>query len=150
MPEDVVEIGEKVFVKLSPANGGLRNLVCAGNEDEAAKAARSLSVSTGLKEIMQLRSLAQSAALIAVEAETACSLFETPSKKSRKAPLKSGDQLKEMRRAPESLAITLTTGGDDHQTDVLRPVHPNDCVFVEYEDDTISVVLGFLQGKGFW
>ena len=29
-PEDVVEVGDKVFVKLSPANTGLRNLVCAG------------------------------------------------------------------------------------------------------------------------
>ncbi len=29
-PEDVVEVGDKVFVKLSPANTGLRSLVCAG------------------------------------------------------------------------------------------------------------------------
>ncbi len=28
-------------------------------------------------------------------------------------------------------------------------MHPNECVFVEYEDDTISVVLGFLRAGGF-
>ena len=149
-PEDVVEIGDKVFVKLNPANTGLRNLVCADNDDEAVKAARSLSVSTGLKEIMRLRNRAQSAALTAAEAETTCNLFETPrAKKSKTTPKKSRDQVNEMRRAPESLSITLTMGDDEHHIDVLRPVHPNDCVFAEYEDDTISAVLGFLRAKGF-
>ncbi len=78
-PEDLVEIGDAVSVKKNPTDTGLRSLVCADNEDEAVKAARSLSVSTGLKEIMQLRSRAQSTALTAVEAETTCSLLETPS-----------------------------------------------------------------------
>ena len=64
-------------------------------------------------------------------------------------PKESRDQVRGMRRAPESLVITLTTGGADHQIDVLRPIHPDDCVFVEYEDDTISVVLGFLRAGGF-
>ncbi len=78
-PEDVVVIGDKASAKLSPANTGLRSLVCADNEDETVSDARILSVSTGLKEIMQLRNQAQSTALTAVEAETTCSLFETPS-----------------------------------------------------------------------
>ena len=77
-PEDVVEVGDKVFVKLNPANTGLRSLACADRDDEAVKVARSLSVGTGLKEIMRLRNRAQSTALTAVEAETTCSLFETP------------------------------------------------------------------------
>ncbi len=77
-PDDVVEIDDKVFVKLNPSNTGLRNLVSSDRVHGEAKAARSLSVSTGLKELMRLRSQAQSAALTAVEAETTCSLLETP------------------------------------------------------------------------
>ena len=99
---------------------------------------------------MRLRIRAQSTALTAAEAETTCILFEASLAKTiRTTPRESRDQVKEMRRAPESLIITLTTGDDDHHIDVLRPVHPNDCVFVEYEDDTISVVFGFLRAKGF-
>ena len=150
MPSDVIEIdseqaGHQIFVKLNCANHGLLAMVCKGNE-QAPKTLDTLTVSQGLKALIQLRNKAQAAAFETESKETFCKLFDTtPAKKARVARR----DAQAMREAPQSLEVYVPIDGDERRVAVLRPVHPRDAVYVEYETDTIATVITYIRGAGF-
>ena len=134
-----------VFVKLSTQSTSLRGLISSSND--AIENGVTLSNSTGLKLLVDKRNAAQQQSFEESSRESECNLFDAPKKKPR--VLNSRDQVKELRTAPQSLTLTLTVDGEPRTVKVLRPVHPLDSVFVEYEASTMGAVLAYLRTAGF-
>jgi hypothetical protein len=144
-PTDVVDVEGQLFVKLNGRNHGLLQVVITGNS-LAPKSLRTLTASTGIKEIVLLRNKAQAAAFEAESNESSCSLFDTtPVKKARVAR----HDVQAARGAPRTLTVCLPVDGVERDVAVLRPVHPRDTLFVEYELDAITTVLTYIRCSGF-
>jgi hypothetical protein len=148
-PSDVQEIGDRAFVKLNTQNTSLWALIASNNPKVLGGAnsqSRDLKTSKGLTELIAMRNRIQSAAL-APEQPQICSLFEAPKKKAKVTFAR--DKATAKRTAPESLIIPLQMDGTTYEVSVLRPVHPQDAVFVEYNNASIAAVVQWLRTSEF-
>ena len=57
--------------------------------------------------------------------------------------------VKALRKAPESITIEIEIHGTVHAVHVLRPVHPNDNLFVAYKSEIVEAVVHYVRGAGF-
>jgi len=142
-PEDVQEMGDKAFVKLNTMNTSLWALISSDNPNvqNGSASTKNLSTSKGLKELINMRNRIQSTALV----PQTCSLFEAPKKKARVTR----EKALAMRTTPDSLIIPLIMDGITYDVSVLRPVHPNDAIFVEYSNSSIAAVVHYLRTSQF-
>lgn len=150
-PEDVVKVGEEVFVRMPPHNKTLCSLVMANNENSPdgkrikPQDYATLANNKGLQSLIACRNRTQAQAL-ADSAELQCSLFEQPAaKKARRTKAEAA----RMRQAPEVVEIEVDVDGTTHSLRVLRPVHPTDNLMVAYEAHTIQCVLHILRAASY-
>ena len=141
---DVVTVGAKAFVRVTTLSSSLVGLVTEANPDVPSPLPKcwSLTSSKGLCDLIRLRNEAQADSM----ASSGCKLFEAPIKKRR---LRSRPSQEVMRTNPDSLMLEVVLDGVYHNVSVLRPVHPTDNLFVEYEESTLTVVLNYLRSQGF-
>lgn len=147
-PDDVVTVEDKAFVRLAPSNYGLAQLITVDNDNVPLELQRPSSSqltmmrSKGFSNLLSERNRVQVADL----SKEQCSLFDdAPVKKART----SRGQLDAQRNAPEVMTLNLLVSGVTHCVSVLRPVQPNDNVFVEYNNDMITAVLSYIRSFGF-
>lgn len=150
---DVIESGN-TFVRLSPSNSSLCALVCEDNPLAPVPTPKnfSLTCSTGLATLKKMRNKAQAESMSSTSSpENACSLFGDDCDKQKKRPrtLHTRDQLNELRKAHDTLTVAMPVGGENVDIVVLRPVHPNDMVAVEYSANCIGHVVKLLREGGF-
>ena len=150
---DVIESG-CTFIRLCPSNSSLCALVCEDNPKAPFPTPKnfSLTCSTGLANLKKMRNRAQAVSMSSTSSpEKVCSLFgddgDTPRKRQR--TLHTRDQLTELRKAHDTLTVTMPLGDEHVDIVILRPVHPNDIVAVEYNPNCIGHVLKLLREGGF-
>ena len=143
-PKDVVAHGEQIFIKVNTVSSSLWSLVGVNNPNATDVSTRSLAANIGLKSLIDKRNKAQSEALDASANVSACSLFGQEAKKRFAG--RTRNEITQMRTsASESLEIVISIDGRDEAINVLRPVHPADSLFVEYDERSIAIVLKVLR-----
>ena len=137
--EDTLERDDLVLVRLNKGNSSLSSLV--GNIGGYL----CLRFSKGMETLQDLRNAVVSEAPDASE----CSLFDDAPKSSKKR-VSRGD-MKDARRHPQIIDIALKLQGveDAIVIKTIKAVHPNDCVWVEFDPEAISAAIQFLIEGGF-
>ena len=121
-------------------NSSLVKLVCEKNPLAKGMNLRSLASSCGLMELMKTRNATQARQLSA----PASTLFAADSVTPRKARRRSRGALNTLRMISSSMEIEVQLGGSNHCIQVLKPVSAKDALYVEFEANTISIVIQFL------
>lgn len=142
--DDIITVDGCSFVRVSPINCSLVSLVCEGNPHAPNPVPKnfSLTKSLGLASLMKMRNTKQVAEMSADP--DGCSLFGSSAKKkqkklSRQAAMTMRNDKSAMNLEVEELGSVV----------VMRPIHPNDGLFVEYSDTSIGIVIKFLRESGF-
>jgi len=150
--ELITELDGTKFVKLQPHDYGLMRIITQGSETAPKPLPKdfSLTSSIGLRTLIKLRNDAQTRELQADEAPRN-PLFRSTTPQIAKRPRLSRSNLKAMRSKPEPLTITIPASGDSGVMDVqvLRPVHPRDDLWVEYDLHILSRILEYLRDEPF-
>ena len=127
-------------------NTSLLKLVCENNPlAEEGMNFRSLTSSCGLMELIKTRNATQARQLSA----PASTLFAADSVTPKKARRRSKGELNTLRMISASMEIEVPLGGCKHCIKVLKPVSAKDALYVEFEANTISIVIQFLRESGF-
>jgi hypothetical protein len=146
-PQDTVVTDQQVFVRMALKDTSLSQLVFEKLEGVPREFAN-LACSRGLADLIQLRNAAQ-ARLLEPAAAGARLLFDQvgPQPKMRR---QSRHAIKMARcEARDSVSIEFNIGDQLCQVEVLKPVHPNDNLFVEYEPTALWQVLTYIRNSGF-
>ena len=136
------------FVRVAgphPHNASLLKLVCENNRLAKGMNLRSLASSCGLMELRMARNATQARELGA----PASTLFAADSGTPRKARRMSRGALNTMRMISHSMEIEVPLVGNTHLIQVLKPVSAKDALYVEFEANTMSVVIQCLREFGF-
>jgi hypothetical protein len=154
---DVLYCEDRCFVRLSPISHTLSALVLEKNDlaPDVLKALpkKVISSSVGLATMISRRNEAQALIL-----QPDCSdepiapgeaLFGVQQPKKAKKR-KSGQKRKAHDTADlASLEISITVAGEEHCLRVVKPLHPGDGLFVEYDAAAMGIVIAFLREAGF-
>ena len=132
--KDTVEVDGEVFVRLDKTNSSLSSLL--GNVHGYC----SLSRSEGLKVILKRRNQES-------ERPEGCTLFDEqqPTKKRRSK----GAASKERREHSKTVHIAIDEENPEAKVLMLKAVHPTDCAWILYEEESVNAVLNFVLKKGF-
>ena len=126
-------------------NASLQKLVCEHNPLAEGMHLRSLASSHGLMELRMIRNKTQARELGA----PASTLFAADSGTPRKARRMSRGALNTMRMISHSMEIEVPLVGNTHLIQVLKPVSAKEALYVEFEANTMSVVIQCLREFGF-
>merc|ERR1712110_1138027 len=126
-------------------NASLLKLVCENNPLAKGMNLRSLASSCGLMELRMVRNATQARELGA----PASTLFAADSVTPRKARRMSRGALNTMRMISSAMQIEVPLVGNTHFIQVLKPVSAKDALYVEFEANTMSVVIQCLRESGF-
>lgn len=137
--EDTMEVDDVVFVKLNRRNSSLSSLL--GN----VGGHMCLKRSSGYEAMQQLRNSASEQACDAEE----CTLFDVPKVFKKRT---SRGLMDTARQHPQHVEIPVKLAG--HEDDpimvrVLKAVHPNDCLWIEFTPEAISAILQYVVEGGF-
>ena len=140
------------FVRLNPRSGSLISVVCEANDDAPKPTPNNFSLTCcdAMCELQRLRNAA-AAKELAQPAADACSLFASaggPQTKAAKARV-SHQARKEQRLTKQSVVAQITTQGDAHAVEMIRPVAARDAIWVRYDQDTLDAVVQFLRSSTF-
>jgi hypothetical protein len=146
--KDIMECdGNHEYVCLDPRNHGLISLVLENNAlaPQSRDKHFALTQSVGMNELRKLRNDAQMETL---RSSTGCTLFgdeqEAPIKKKKRV---SGRRVAMELMRRERTSIEVKVGGVAVR--MLRPVHPNDSLCVEYTEQSITAVLTYVRNREF-
>ena len=151
-PNDVVECHGAIFVRMSPSSYSLREILLEKNvlAPEPVPKRWSLSCSVGMNKLMELRNEQQAASLRG-ESNTSCNLFDDspPSDCLRRACRVPRPEIQKKRQEHDVLTVELELDGESKSVRLLRPMHPRDNLFIEYEAHTLGLVLRYFRALGF-
>ena len=149
--ENVQTVEGIQYVKLKPYDPTFVRFV-VGNEVELPKKSRpSLGKLFGFQELVRLRNAA-----VAAEAKTedaaATSLFgeDTAETSSKRKPRLNAARLKELRDSPVAMEVGIP-GADARpalSVSCLKPVHPNDDIWLQMDPDSLEHVVLFIRSQG--
>ena len=135
------------FVRVCPQNTSLVSLICAQNENiQRRRVDVSLAQNKGLRELIRLRNEADDQLVQDKDQETACTLFDTPSKKPKVKRSRNGQ--KALRSNAETLTIKLEACGEEHTLEVLRPTQVNENLFIKYDSEMLRAMLHYIRAHG--
>ena len=144
--DDVVNVKDEAYIRVATCNFGLSSIVAADNDECPTPSPKYLlSASKGLAEMITMRNRKQADSLSDVS--EGCDLFEQVRKRPRWR--NSRHQQEALRQSPDTITIELDINGVMHKVEVLRPVHPNDNLFIAYKADMIAATLHYLRTRGF-
>ena len=145
-PEDFMHVNDITLVRICSKSSWV-HLICEDNPKAPQPVPKnfSLTKSIGFKSLMKLRNSAQAADFASEEKSSSCNLFgNAPA--SKKAKKLSRARINAMRQAHSLVSIQLDHYGS---VQMLRPVHTNDALFVEYSPEAITAVINYMREKGF-
>ena len=148
--KDIVDLDGTIFIRINPQNAGLVALVSEANDAAPDPVPRqfSLTACSSLHALTKIRNDTQAKELN--NSPAACNLFEPVAEAAAKRIKQSRKALPAMRTDLESISIDLEAGEDEPvHTKVLRPVHPTDGIFVEYEAETLSKTIKYIRRCSF-
>ena len=144
--EHAKHVEDTTFVRVPGShNTSLLKLVCENNPLAEGMNLRSLASSCGLWLLRMARNATQ-ARLLSAPAST---LFAADSVTPRKARRMSRGALNTLRMISSSIEIEVQLGGCKNCIQVLKPVSAKDALYVEFEANTMSIVIQFLRESGF-
>ena len=132
--KDTVEVDGDVFVRMDVKNSSLSTML--GNVDGFY----CLSRSEGLKEILKMRNQES-------ERSEGCTLFDE--QQPNKKRLSRSGAAKERCEHTKTVEVPIDEKVPKQKVMMLKAVHPTDCAWILFEEDTISFVLNFVLKKGF-
>ena len=148
--KDIARVDGDEFLSIAPYNYTFVTLVCESNP--AAPSVRekyfSLTRSKGLAIMKKLRNDAQ-ATIMSSDAASSCSLFENADTHAQKRARLTRTEMNQRYRDHAIVSIDVPVDGTTVAVRVLRPVHPNDVLAVEYTEDAIDAVIKCIRAEGF-
>jgi len=150
---DIITCEDRSFVRVCPTSHTLAALVLednphAGDAVAGAVKKKTISDSTGLANLLKLRNDSQAHLLQGAEGLPGEGLFDVqqgPKKRRRSAHEKIAREKDNF----ASLTITVTVADEQESITVLKPFHPNDNLFVEYEERALGALISYLRQEGF-
>ena len=132
--QDTVEADGEVFVRLNKGNSSLSSML--GNVHGYC----SLSRSEGLKVILKLRNQES-------ERSEGCTLFDEQQPNKKRLSRSAASQ--ERREHSKTVHISIDEENPEAKVLMLKAVHPTDCAWILYEEESVNAVLNFVLKKGF-
>ena len=132
--QDTVEVDGEVFVRLRTTNSSLSSML--GNVQGYC----CLNRSEGLKVILKLRNQES-------ERSEGCTLFDEQQPNKKRLSRSAASQ--ERREHSKTVLISIDEENPEAKVLMLKAVHPTDCAWILYEEDSVNAVLNFLLKKGF-
>ncbi len=148
-PCDVIDCDEGVFVRVDPGSWCLTQVVQEDNAKDNMHA-RTIANSQGLATLLTRRNDMQ-AQLLAPDSfpSDECTLFDHVPQENKKRKHICRSELKAMRDNHKSLTIEVSINGNPMNVRVLRPVHPRDHLFVEFDKHALFTVLMYMRANEF-
>jgi hypothetical protein len=148
---DSVVCDDEVFVRVCRGNKTLEQLVLEKNPNISKdESTNNLACSVGIDTLERLRNTTQARMLDDEQPSSASLLFGGDSSQSQpKKKRRSRADIERARHERDSLYVTITVAGEEHDVRMLKPVNPRDNMFVAYEPGTLWCVIKFLREQGF-
>jgi len=147
-PSDMATVGDDTFLRISFQQYTLNSLLAYKNDDlPRGLEQQAVVLSRGLKSLIAQRNEKQSDEFKQDKTHARASLFKTPPKQTKL--VRTHAEKADMRRNPGVMTIEVVVHDTTVHIDVMRPMHPNDNLFVVYEPEAMAAAIHIMRTMGF-